>query len=131
MNSWMFLLLAATCEMIWPIGAKYTHGFKDNYPVMTLTFAMLILSFWLMSRSIDPDKPDHIAVGTAYAVWTAIGTAGTAVLGMILFNEARDVWRIVCLVMIISGVIGLKFLAPLEKKAGDPLTTNSLQPPQT
>jgi len=117
MTPWFFLLAAAVCEMVWPIGAKATHGFKDNYPIMGLTFAVMILSFWLMSRSIDPQKPGHIPVGTAYAVWTALGTAGTALLGMALYKEPHDFARILCLSLIITGVVGLKLLARAEAPA--------------
>jgi len=119
MSPWIFLLAAAVCEMIWPVGAKLTHGFKDNYPVMALTFAMMILSFFLMARSIDPTKAGHIPVGTAYAVWTAIGAAGTAVLGMIIYKESHDVGRLICLSLIIAGVVGLKYFAPAEKASAD------------
>ena len=115
-SPWLFLLAAAACEMIWPISAKYTHGFKENYPLIALTFAVMILSFFLMTKSIDPAKPNHIPVSIAYAVWTAIGTAGTAILGMILFKESHDTLRLLCLTLIITGVVGLKFLAPPETK---------------
>jgi quaternary ammonium compound-resistance protein SugE len=110
--AWFFLLLAGACEMVWPLGFKYTNGFKVHAPVMVLTLAMMTLSFYLMSVATAKGIP----VGTAYAVWTGIGAAGTAILGMMLFNDPRDAVRITCLTLIIIGAIGLKFWpGPSEK----------------
>jgi quaternary ammonium compound-resistance protein SugE len=106
--AWIFLLLAGACEMVWPLGFKYTNGFKTHFGFVALTFAIMILSFWLMSVATNRG----IHVGTAYAVWTGLGAAGTAILGMILFNEPRDAIRISCLVLIIAGAVGLKFFSP-------------------
>lgn len=109
--AWIFLFFAGVCEMVWPLGFKYTNGFKTHYPAIAGTFLIMILSFGLMS--VATAKGIH--VGTAYAVWTGLGAAGVAVLGMILFNEPRDMIRIGCLSLIIIGVIGLKFLSPPEQ----------------
>jgi quaternary ammonium compound-resistance protein SugE len=105
--SWMFLLLAAACEMVWPLGFKYTKGFSTHHWATAVTFAIMGLSLYLMSLSTR-----HVPVGTAYAVWTGLGAAGTAVLGMVLFHESREWMRIACLTMIIAGAVGLKFLSP-------------------
>ncbi len=106
--AWLLLLLAGACEMAWPIGFKYTNGFKIHYWAIALTAGIMILSFWLLSQATSRG----IHVGTAYAVWTGIGACGTAVLGMILFNEPKDAVRLSCLALIILGVLGLKFLSP-------------------
>ena len=106
--AWFLLLLAGICEMVWPLGFNYTHGFKSNYPAIGLTFAIMILSFWLMAQATTRG----IHVGTAYAVWTGLGAAGTAILAMLLFNEPKDAIRLICLSLIILGAIGLKFLSP-------------------
>src|SRR5207245_443471 len=106
--AWLYLFLAGPCEMAWPLGFKYTHGFKTHYGVIALTMATMLLSFWLMSVATAKGIP----VGTAYAVWTGLGASGTAVLGIILFNEPRDTIRLSCLALIILGVVGLKFLSP-------------------
>ena len=106
--AWFFLLLAATCEMAWPIGFKYTNGFKIHYPAIAATMATMLLSFWLMSMAVSRG----IHIGTAYAVWTGLGAAGTVVLGMWLYKEPHDAVRMACLALIIVGVIGLKFLSP-------------------
>ena len=106
--AWMYLLLAGVCEMIWPLGFKYTRGFSTHAWAIYGTMAVMLVSFWLMSIAIK----QGIHVGTAYAVWTGIGAVGTAVLGMLLFNEPRDVLRLLFLGMIIAGVVGLKFATP-------------------
>ena len=105
---WFYLFLAGLCEMAWPLGFKYTHGFKDHYPIVGLTFAVMIASFGLMSIATNKGIP----VGTAYAVWTGLGATGTVVLGMTLFHEPRDVVRLCCLGLIIAGIVGLKLYAP-------------------
>jgi quaternary ammonium compound-resistance protein SugE len=108
--AWMFLLLAAACEMIWPLGYKYTHGFKQHYWAVGLTFGVMVLSLWLMSQAVGRGVP----IRTAYAVWTGLGAAGTVVLGILLFNEPKDWTRMACLGLVIAGVAGLKFLSPPE-----------------
>jgi quaternary ammonium compound-resistance protein SugE len=111
--AWFLLFLAGVCEMAWPLGFKFTNGFKQNIWLIAATMATMLLSFVLMSQAVSRG----IHVGTAYAVWTALGAAGTAVLGMYLFNEPRDAIRLACLGLIILGVVGLKFLTPAEKPA--------------
>ena len=91
--------------MVWPIGFKYTHGFKTNFGIMAITFVVMMLSFALMSLA----TAKGIHVGTAYAVWTGIGVSGTTVLGMILFREPRDLFRLACITLIVAGAAGLKF----------------------
>ena len=109
--AWLYLLLAALCEMVWPVGFKYTNGFKEKYWAVGLTFAIMILSFWLLSRSVL--RGMH--VGNAYAIWTGLGAAGTAILGMVMYNEPRDYLRITCLTLIIAGAAGLKFVSPPQQ----------------
>jgi len=122
---WFFLILAGLCEMVWPLGFKYTAGFSKHYWAVGTTFAIMILSFYLMSLATARGIP----IGTAYAVWTGIGAAGTAILGIFLFQESSDFLRLTCLALIISGAVGLKFLAPLESPAAQnppaPTPTNT------
>jgi quaternary ammonium compound-resistance protein SugE len=113
---WFFLLLAGACEMVWPLGFKYTNGFKQHVWAMALTLAIMTLSFYLMSLATARNIP----VGTAYAVWTGIGATGTAILGMILFKDPADVYRVVCLVLIIAGAVGLKFHPAPSEAANHP-----------
>ena len=107
--AWFLLLVAGACEMVWPLGFKYTHGFKDHYWAIGCTFIVMIISLGLMALATR--GPQAIHIGTAYAVWTGIGAAGTAVLGIILFQEPRDVLRVSCIGLIIAGVVGLVAIA--------------------
>ena len=103
--SWLFLITAGLLEIGWAIGLKYTNGFTRLWPTAA-TFATMTLSFYLLSLSLKT-----IPMGTAYAVWTGIGAAGTAALGMVLMGEPREAGRIVCLVMIVAGTAGLKLFS--------------------
>ena len=105
---WVYLILAALCEMSWPLGFKLTNGFKSNYPGISGTVIVMLLSFWFLSLATTRGIP----IGTAYAVWTGLGAVGTTILGMTLFNESRDVVRLGCLAAIIIGVVGLKLATP-------------------
>jgi len=100
--AWVFLAVAGLFECGWAIGLKYTEGFSRLWPSIFTVVAMIV-SFQLLSLSMK-----SIPVGTAYAVWTGIGAAGVALLGMFLFGESREFMRIVCILLIVSGVIGLK-----------------------
>lgn len=100
--AWLYLVVAGLFECGWAIGLKYTDGFTRLVPSV-LTVAAMAISFWLLSTAMK-----SIPVGTAYAVWTGIGAVGVAIAGMILFGESRDVFRIISLILIISGIIGLK-----------------------
>lgn len=104
--AWINLIVAGIFEIGWAIGLKYTQGFTRLVPSVATVGAM-IASFALLSRALKT-----IPVGTAYAVWTGIGATGTAILGMALFGESRDVLRILCIVLIIAGVVGLKIVSP-------------------
>lgn len=103
--NWFFLIVAGLLEIGWAIGLKYTHGFTKLWPSVA-TMATMTVSFYFMSLSLKT-----IPLGTVYAVWTGIGAAGTAAMGMIFFGEPREVARIVCLVMIVAGTAGLKLFA--------------------
>lgn len=103
---WIFLVIAGLLEIGWAIGLKYTDGFSKLWPSVA-TIGGMIASFALLSIALKT-----IPVGTGYAVWTGIGAAGTAIIGIAFFGESREMIRIVCIVLIISGVVGLKFAAP-------------------
>jgi len=102
---WFYLILAGLLEIGWAIGLKYTNGFTKLWPSLGTAAAMAV-SFFLLSLSLKT-----IPIGTAYAVWTGIGAAGTAILGVLLFGESREVARIVSLVMIVAGTVGLKLFS--------------------
>ena len=102
--SWIYLVIAGLFECAWAVGIKYTDGFTKVVPTV-LTLLAMTISFWLLSIAMKT-----IPVGTAYAVWTGIGTIGVAILGMILFGESKEILRILSLLLIIVGIIGLKLV---------------------
>lgn len=102
--AWFYLVLAGFAEIGWAVGLKYTEGFTRPLPTV-LTVAGMSVSFWLLSLAMR-----SIPLGTAYAAWTGIGAVGTVVLGMLLFGESRDLARVVCILLIVGGVVGLKLL---------------------
>jgi quaternary ammonium compound-resistance protein SugE len=101
--AWVYLLIAAVFEVGWAVGLKYTDGFSRLWPSVFTLIAMAVSMFFL-ALSVRT-----IPVGTGYAVWTGIGSVGTATLGVILFSEPLTAWRAACLLLIIGGVVGLKF----------------------
>jgi quaternary ammonium compound-resistance protein SugE len=100
--AWMFLFIASVFEIIFALGLKYTQGFSRLAPSI-VTVAAGVASVVILSQSVKA-----LPVGTAYAMWTGIGAVGAAVLGMWLFDEPRDVARLVCIGLIISGIVGLR-----------------------
>lgn len=100
--AWLYLILAGICEIGWAFGLKYSEGFT-KLGVSVVTVIVMILSFVLLSQAMKT-----LPLGTAYASWTGIGAAGTAILGIVFLNEPRDVIRIFCIMLIIAGVVGLK-----------------------
>ncbi len=104
--AWVYLLIAALFEIGWAIGLKYTQGFTRLWPTVFTVVAMLV-SFGFLAQAVRT-----IPVGTGYAVWTGIGAAGTAILGIILFGESASWPRLACLGLIVAGVIGLKLATP-------------------
>ena len=103
--AWVYLIVAGLFECAWAIGLKYTEGFTKLYPSL-LTVSAMAISFWLLSIAMQT-----IPIGTAYVVWTGIGAVGVAIVGMILFGESREILRITCLLFIVSGIVGLKFVS--------------------
>ena len=104
--AWVFLFIAGLFEVAWAFGLKYTQGFTRLWPSVA-TIAAIIVSLTLLSQALKT-----IPIGTGYAVWTGIGVIGTALVGMLLLGEPRDAPRLFCLLLIISGIVGLKVLSP-------------------
>ena len=102
--AWLSLFIAGLFEIAWAVGLKYTDGFSRLLPTIGVVVAM-ILSLAFLEFALRT-----LPVGTAYAVWVGIGAVGTAVLGMVLFGESREPLRIVCLLLIVAGVIGLRLV---------------------
>ena len=103
--AWLILLTAALLEVAWAIGLKYTHGFTRLWPSIWTGGAM-VLSMYLLATAART-----LPIGTAYAVWTGIGAAGTAFLGTMLFSEPVTAARIAGILMIVGGVFLLKLSA--------------------
>jgi quaternary ammonium compound-resistance protein SugE len=101
--AWGYLFLAAAFEIVWALGLKYSHGLTKFWPSV-LTILAMLFSFTFLALAVRT-----IPLGTGYATWTGIGAVGTAILGMILFAEPVTTARVFFLVLIILGVIGLKF----------------------
>lgn len=100
--AWLTLVIAGIFEIGWAIGLKYTEGFTRLGPTIG-TVVALIISMVLLGLAVRT-----LPIGTAYAVWTGIGTVGTALLGIFLFREPATVARLVCIGLIVSGILGLK-----------------------
>ena len=100
--AWLYLLVAGLFEVAWAIGLKTTAGFTRFWPSV-LTVAAIIASMGLLAQALRA-----IPVGTGYAIWTGIGAAGTAVLGMALYAEPATPGRIASLALIVAGIVGLK-----------------------
>ena len=104
--AWAILALAGLLEVAWAVGLKYTDGFTRPLPTAVVVGAM-VGSVWLLAIALRT-----LPVGTGYAVWTGIGAVGTAILGMYLFDESRDIARILCILLIVAGIAGLKLVTP-------------------
>ena len=103
--AWVLLGLAGILEIAFAFGMKWTAGFTQLMPVL-FTAATGLSSVFLLSLSLRT-----LPVGTAYAVWTGIGAAGTAILGMAVLGDSAAPLRILCIVLILAGVIGLKLVS--------------------
>lgn len=104
--AWMLLIFAGVFEMAWAVGIKYTEGFTRLWPTVG-TLASMLISVLLLGLAVKT-----LPMGTAYAVWTGIGAAGTVILGIALLGEPASVARLACVGLIIAGVIGLKIVTP-------------------
>jgi quaternary ammonium compound-resistance protein SugE len=102
--AWMLLVAAGLLEVVWAISMKASHGFTKHH-FTSITFVAAALSFWLLGLALR-----QLPVGTAYAVWTGIGAVGAAILGIVFFGESLTLARIGCIVLIVIGILGLKFL---------------------
>ncbi len=104
--AWFVLVLAGLFEIGWAVGLKYTEGFTRLWPSV-LTAVALVTSMGLLGVALRT-----LPLGTAYAVWTGIGTLGTGILGIVLFKEPATAARLVCMSLIIAGIVGLKVVTP-------------------
>lgn len=102
---WIILFIAGLFEVAWAIGLKYTEGFSKLWPSV-FTIVCMIISMGLLAYAVK-----HLPIGTAYAIWTGIGAVGTAILGIILFNESKELVRIFFILLIVIGIVGLKLFS--------------------
>jgi quaternary ammonium compound-resistance protein SugE len=100
--AWTLLIIAGLFEIGWAIGLKYTEGFTRLWPSVWTVTAMVI-SVYLLAIAVRT-----LPIGTGYAVWTGVGAAGTAILGILLFNESASAMRIASIALIVAGIVGLK-----------------------
>jgi len=104
--AWIWLAIAGAMEIVWAVGLKYVEGFTRPL-ASVVTVAAMITSVWFLALAVRT-----IPIGTAYAMWTGVGAVGVAIAGMILFGEPRDAARVGCILLIVAGVAGLKWLSP-------------------
>ena len=104
--AWFYVFIAGLLEVGWAMGLKYSEGFTKPLPAV-ITVILMIASFAFLGLALR-----QLPLGTAYAVWTGIGTAGTFIFGMIMLGESTQLLRIACILLIMGGVVGLKFLTP-------------------
>ena len=103
---WIILVLAGLFEVGWAIGLKYTEGFTRLWPFVWTVMAMLV-SLWLLGIAMK-----SLPIGTAYSVWVGVGAAGTVILGIALFNEPVNAFRLISVGLIIAGIVGLRLATP-------------------
>ncbi|MES3007726.1 MAG: quaternary ammonium compound efflux SMR transporter SugE [Pseudomonadota bacterium] len=100
--NWMLLMLAGLLEIVWAVGLKYTEGFSKPLPSV-LVVSAIAASMLLLAMAMRT-----LPVSTAYAVWTGIGIAGTAIVGMVVLGESVSALKLVCLALIMTGILGLR-----------------------
>ncbi|MHB1082388.1 MAG: quaternary ammonium compound efflux SMR transporter SugE [Prosthecobacter sp.] len=99
---WFHLIIAGLLEVAWAVGLKQTAGWTRLWPSL-ITVALMIASFFFLSLALRT-----LPLGTSYAIWTGIGAVGTALIGIFIFDEPRTAARLVCILLIVSGIVGLK-----------------------
>ncbi len=105
---WFLLILAGVFEVAWAIAMKYSNGFTVLIPSV-ITVVGYIASAVFLALALK-----HLPLGTAYAMWTGFGIVGTTVLGVLLFNERLSIPQVICVILIVIGIVGLKLLSPSE-----------------
>jgi len=99
---WLHLIIAGLLEVAWAVGLKQTDGWTRLWPSL-ITALLMIASFFFLSLALR-----SLPLGTAYAIWTGIGAVGTALIGIFVFGEPGTAARLVCIVLIVAGIAGLK-----------------------
>ncbi|HEX2081284.1 MAG TPA: multidrug efflux SMR transporter [Longimicrobium sp.] len=102
--AWVVLLVAGLFEVGWAVGLKHTEGFTRFWPTVGAAVSMVI-SLGLLGIALRT-----LPLGTAYAVWTGVGTVGTVALGIALLGEPAGALRLACVGLILAGIVGLKLV---------------------
>jgi quaternary ammonium compound-resistance protein SugE len=100
---WTWLIIAGVLEIAWAVGLKFTDGFTRLWPSV-VTVLLMLASFYCLAQAVRV-----LPLGTSYAIWTGIGAVGTAIAGIVLFKEPATAMRLVCMVLVVAGIVGLKF----------------------
>lgn len=116
--AWFYLIIAGLFETVWAVGLKYSEGFTRLWPSL-LTVVAMALSIYLLAISLKT-----LPLGTAYTIWTGIGAVGTVIYGILVFGESKDLIRILFVLMIIGGIVGLKVSSSKENKDARTEQTN-------
>ncbi|WP_298128026.1 multidrug efflux SMR transporter [Brevundimonas sp.] len=104
MNPWLALIIAGLLEVAWASGFKFVG---PQRPVVSLLVGVtMVASFWFLWLATQ-----KLPIGTAYAIWTGIGAVGAASVGILLYGEPATALRIVCIVLIVAGIVGLKLFS--------------------
>jgi len=103
--AWVYLFVAGLFEVLWAVGLKYTEGFTRLWPTIG-TVAAMTVSLGLLGLALR-----SLPLGTAYAIWTGIGTVGTVIIGVLVFQESSDALRLACIGLIVAGIVGLKLVS--------------------
>lgn len=100
--AWVYLVIAGFLEVAWATAMKFSEGFTRLWPTVAMVVLMLA-SFGLLSQAMKT-----LPLGTAYGVWTGIGAVGSVLVGIFFFGESRELVRVLCMILILSGIVGLK-----------------------
>ena len=101
-RAWIYLIVAGLLEVAWAVGLKQSQGFTKAGPIAVVLLAAP-LSFYLLALGMR-----GMPVGTAYAVWTGIGAVGAAIIGIVFLGESKNAWRLLSLLLIVAGIVGLR-----------------------
>lgn len=110
--AWFILIIAGLFETVWAVAMKYSEGFSRLWPTVITAVAMII-SLYLLAISLKT-----LPLGTAYTIWTGIGALGTVVYGIMVFGESKDLLKILFIIMILGGIVGLKVVSGKSSTAG-------------
>lgn len=109
--AWFILIIAGLFETVWAVALKYSEGFTRLWPSVITAIAMII-SLYLLALSLK-----SLPLGTAYTIWTGIGALGTVIYGILVFGESKDLLKILFVIMILGGIVGLRAVSAKESNS--------------